>query len=113
MGLAQWWDAHMVPRIVRCGCGLKPIAALRGEVVPRARGRVFELGCGGGLNQPFYDAAQVTSFSGLDPSAKLLDFARDEARTKGWAADIRSGVGEELPFESYSFDTVVSTFTLC
>ena len=113
MGLAKWWDEHIVPRIVRCGCGLKPIAELRGEVVPLAKGRVFELGCGGGLNQPFYNAAKVTSFAGLDPSAKLLDFAREEARAKGWDADIRAGFGEDLPFDDDSFDTVVSTFTLC
>ena len=113
MGLANWWDAHIVPRIIRCACGLPMIAELRGEVVPLAKGRVFELGCGGGLNQPFYNAAQITALSGLDPSAKLLDFAREEARAKGWEADIRAGFGEDLPFDDASFDTVVSTFTLC
>lgn len=113
MGLAQWWDAHVVPRIVRCGCGLPAIRELRGEVVPLAKGRVFELGCGGGLNQPFYNAAEVTAYAGLDPSSKLLDFAREEARAKGWEADIRAGFGEDLPFDDGIFDTVVCTYTLC
>lgn len=113
MGLASWWDAHVVPRIIRCACGLPMIADLRGQVVPLAKGRVFELGCGGGLNQPYYNAANVTSFAGLDPSAKLLDYAREEAAAKGWQADIRPGFGEDIPFEDASFDTVVCTFTLC
>ena len=113
MGLANLWDLHVMPRIIRCACGLPMIADLRRQVVPLAKGRVFELGCGGGLNQPFYKAAAISAFSGLDPSAKLLDFARKEARTNGWEADIRAGFGEALPFEDDSFDTVVSTFTLC
>ncbi|WP_319641226.1 class I SAM-dependent methyltransferase [Novosphingobium sp. KCTC 2891] len=86
---------------------------LRAEVVPGARGAVFELGCGGGINQRFYDAEAVTSFAGLDPSGKLLDYARDEAVRKGWAADIREGVGEAIPFADASFDTAVCTYTLC
>jgi ubiquinone/menaquinone biosynthesis C-methylase UbiE len=55
----------------------------------------------------------VTSFSGLDPSGKLLDYARDAAAKKGLSADIREGVGEDIPFADESFDTVVCTYTLC
>lgn len=86
---------------------------IRRDVVPQARGRVFELGCGGGINQQLYDPALVTSFTGLDPGGKLLEFARAEAAKKGWEADIRQGYGEEIPFDDESFDTVVCTFTLC
>jgi ubiquinone/menaquinone biosynthesis C-methylase UbiE len=113
MGLGRWWDETVVPRVVRCGCAMENIMALRRDVVPLANGRVFELGCGGGLNQPLYDPALVTSFSGLDPNGKLLDYAREEAAKKGWAADIRQGYGEAIPFDDESFDTVVCTFTLC
>jgi ubiquinone/menaquinone biosynthesis C-methylase UbiE len=113
MGFANWWDQAVVPRIIRFGCGQEPIMELRRDVVPLASGRVFELGCGGGINQQLYDPALVTSFAGLDPSAKLLDYARDEAGRKGWQADIRQGIGEAIPFAEASFDTVVCTFTLC
>lgn len=113
MGLAKWWDEHAVPRIVRLGCGSEHIMDLRRQVVPQAKGSVFELGCGGGLNQRLYDPAAVTSFAGLDPSGKLLDYARAEAEAKGWQADIRQGFGEDIPFADASFDSVVCTFTLC
>ncbi|PLK25783.1 class I SAM-dependent methyltransferase [Novosphingobium sp. TH158] len=109
----SWWERVVVPRIVRCGCGSEHIMELRREVVPLASGSVFELGCGGGLNQSFYDTGKVTAFSGIDPSSTLLDFARQEAAKKGWQADIREGVGEEIPFAAASFDTVVCTYTLC
>ena len=113
MALGGWWDDHVLPRIVRCACGAEPVAAIRRAIVPLAQGRVFELGCGGGLNQPHYQAHQVSSFAGLDPSGKLLDYARAQAARKGWQADIRHGFGEDIPFEDASFDTVVCTFTLC
>jgi ubiquinone/menaquinone biosynthesis C-methylase UbiE len=113
MGLANWWDETVVPRIIRCGCGSEHIMALRREVVPLAQGRVLEIGCGGGINQQLYDRARVTSYAGLDPSLKGLEYARAEAAKKGWTADIREGRGEAIPFADASFDTVVSTFTLC
>jgi ubiquinone/menaquinone biosynthesis C-methylase UbiE len=113
MGFGNWWDATVVPRIVKFGCATEDIMALRREVVPRAAGDVFELGCGGGINQRLYDPARVTGFTGLDPSGKLLDYAREAVAAKGWKADIRQGYGEAIPFADDSFDTVVCTFTLC
>lgn len=113
MGLQSWYDEHIVPRFIRCACATEQLMDLRAEVIPEARGKVFELGCGGGLNQRFYDTAKVTGFAGVDPSPKLLDYAREQAGRKGWAVDIRAGTGEALPFGDASFDTVVTTFTLC
>lgn len=113
MGIAAWYDDKIVPHIIRCGCANAQIAALRAKIVPLAEGRVFEMGVGGGLNQPYYDHARVTGFSGLDPSGKLLDFARQAARERGWDGDIREGVGEAIPFDDAQFDTVVCTFTMC
>lgn len=86
---------------------------LREKVVPLASGQVFEIGCGGGINQQFYDKAKVTGFSGMDPSAKGLEFTREAVAAKGWSADVRQGFGEAIPFEDERFDCVVCTFTLC
>lgn len=113
MGMRAWYDRHIMPRLITVACGQEGIEKRRKQVVPLATGRVFELGCGGGLNQALYDPAQITSFSGIDPHEKLLDGARARAREKGWQADIRQGVGEDIPFASGSFDTVVCTYTLC
>jgi ubiquinone/menaquinone biosynthesis C-methylase UbiE len=113
MGIGNWWDEHVVPRIVKCGCAAEGIMEMRREVVPLAAGRVFELGCGGGINQQLYNPAMVTSFAGIDPSPKLLDYARAEAAGRGWQVDIRQGFGEAIPFADDSFDAVVCTFTMC
>ncbi len=113
MGLASWWDRHGVPRVIKIACGAPQIMKLRSQLVPQAKGDVFEIGCGGGINQEFYRADQITSYAGIDPGAKLLDYARSAAEKKGWKADIRCGFGEDIPFGEDSFDTVVCTFTLC
>jgi ubiquinone/menaquinone biosynthesis C-methylase UbiE len=111
--MKAWYDRHIMPRLITAACGQEGIENRRKQVVPLAQGRVFELGCGGGLNQALYDPARITSFSGIDPHEKLLDGARARAREKGWETDIRQGVGEDIPFASGSFDTVVCTYTLC
>lgn len=113
MGFGSWYDEHVVPRVIKCACSSPAVMHLREKVVPLASGAVFEIGCGGGINQQLYDPARITSYAGLDPSGKGLDFARAEAARKGWQADIRQGFGEDIPFEDHSFDTVVCTFTLC
>lgn len=113
MGLGSWWDQTVVSRIVKCGCSTEQMMELREQIIPLASGRVFELGCGAGANQVLYDPGKITSFSAIEPSPKLLEFARAAAAQKGWQADIRHGFGEAIPFEDESFDTVVCTFTMC
>lgn len=113
LSITSWYDEHVVPRLIRCACAGPAIVKLREAVVPLAAGAVFELGCGGGLNQRYFDAARITSYAGVDPSAKGLEFARAEAARKGWEHDIRAGTGEAIPFPDESFDSAVCTFTLC
>ena len=83
MSFATWYDERVVPRLIRCACSSPAIMKLREQVVPLASGAVFEIGCGGGINQRFYDSAKVTSFAGMDPSAKGLEFAREAAAKRG------------------------------
>jgi len=113
LGLASWYEAHIMPKLITCACSQGQVMKRRSAVVPLARGDVFELGCGGGINHEFYDPAAITSYAGIDPHEGLLDATRAAAREKGWAADLRQGRGEAIPFGDASFDSVVCTFTLC
>ncbi|MEL6237129.1 MAG: class I SAM-dependent methyltransferase, partial [Pseudomonadota bacterium] len=113
MGLKNWYESTIMPRLITCACSQGQVMKRRAEIVPLARGDVFELGCGGGINQTFYETDAVTSYAGIDPHQGLLDTARAAAREKGWPADLREGVGENLPFPDCFFDTAVCTFTLC
>ena len=91
----------------------EPIRRQRAKVVPRATGRVLEVGLGSGLNLPVYDPRQVAKVWALEPSEALQDRARRRAAAAGIAVEFIGLTGEQIPAADASFDTVVSTFTLC
>lgn len=111
--MTGFWDRHIVPRIIACGCCQPGIMERRERVVPLARGAVLELGCGGGINFRYYDPGRVQSVDGIDPSPELLDYSRSAVPANGIDFRLAPGVGEALPFADARFDTVVTTFTLC
>ncbi|MFA5938719.1 MAG: class I SAM-dependent methyltransferase [Sinimarinibacterium sp.] len=108
-----FYDRHILPHLIDCACGMGDVMKARSQIVPRARGRVLEVGIGSGLNLEFYDPARVTQIFGVDPSAEM------QAKARARVARIRIPV-EMVPLEldrigadTASFDTVVTTFTLC
>jgi ubiquinone/menaquinone biosynthesis C-methylase UbiE len=111
--VASLYDRYVVPWLIGCACGTKPIAKQRAKVVPGAAGRVLELGMGGGLNLPFYDPAKVTSLEAVEPSEPMRKTAQAAAAQSGLPAKIIDGRAEALPYETGAFDCVVCTFTLC
>ena len=111
--MTSLYDRYVLPHVIRCACGAGAIAKQRARIVPRAQGRVLELGIGGGLNLAFYDPARVTSVTGVDPSEGLRALALAAPRADGLKVEVLAGEAEHLPFEDHSFDTVVCTFTLC
>ncbi|WP_448581024.1 class I SAM-dependent methyltransferase [Thermaurantiacus sp.] len=108
----SWWDRHVVPRLIGFACTQPPLMKRRAKIIPRAAGDVLEYGVGGGANLALYDPARVTRVTGIDPSDPLLARAR-AAPHAAIPLDIVHGVAEALPFPDASFDTVVTTFTLC
>lgn len=111
--MANLWEKYVVPKLITFACSQPAVMKDRSKIVPKASGKVLELGCGGGINLQFYDSERVEKLTGLDPSAELLDYTRNEARSRGIDMDIRDGIGEAMPFDDASFDTVLTTFTLC
>ncbi|MDD3763987.1 MAG: class I SAM-dependent methyltransferase [Nevskiales bacterium] len=109
----NFYERHVLPHLIDCTCGLGQVMKTRAAIIPRARGRVLELGIGSGLNLSFYDPDRVEGIFGVDPSAELENKARKRA------ADIRIPVEmvpliiEQIHADSASFDTVVTTYTLC
>jgi ubiquinone/menaquinone biosynthesis C-methylase UbiE len=107
------YDRYLLPKLLNAACGAKPVMKQRAKVVPRAEGRVLELGVGLGRNLAFYDPAKVTSLTGVDPSPELRALAQAAERDPRLSVAIEAGTAEALPFDDRSFDTVVCTFTLC
>ncbi len=113
MIMPNLWEKYAVPRIIRFACAQPAVMEDRSKIVPRASGEVLELGCGGGINLQFYDHQRISKLTGLDPSAELLDYTKQEARDRQIDMEILDGIGEAMPFADDSFDTVLTTFTLC
>ena len=109
MGL---YESFVLPRLVHLSMQNKEATRYRQKVVPAATGRVLEVGIGSGLNLPFYSAA-VTSLVGLDPSEPLLHMAGKAASSATFEVSLLSGTAERMEFDADSFDSVVSTWTLC
>lgn len=84
----------------------------REQLVPRARGRVLEIGIGSGLNLPYY-GAEVERLYGLDPSERLLGMTRRRGAKMSFPVELVPASAEAIPLAERSVDTVVCTFTLC
>src|ERR1700759_5203297 len=66
-----FYDRHVLPVLLSAAMGAKPVRYQRRKVVPRASGRVLEIGFGAGHNLPFYDASKVTHLWALEPSQEM------------------------------------------
>jgi ubiquinone/menaquinone biosynthesis C-methylase UbiE len=104
---------YVLPHILDCACGTKPVRLQREKVVPKARGRVLEIGFGGGLNLPFYDPTEVDRIWALEPAAEMWALAEERADKSPVTIEHVAAGAEAIPLETGSADTVVSTFTLC
>ncbi len=103
---------HVLPRIVNAACGLKSGEPHRRRVCEGLGGEVVEIGFGSGLNVPFYPAA-VTRVAAVEPADVGWKLAAKRLRATSVAVE-RSGLdGQSLPFADDSFDTALSTWTLC
>jgi ubiquinone/menaquinone biosynthesis C-methylase UbiE len=108
-----FYDRHILPRLLNAAMSAKPITYQRRKVVPRAEGRVLEIGFGAGHNLPFYDAAKVTHLWALEPAKEMRELAAERVAASPIALEFLDLPGEQIPLDSESADTVLVTYTLC
>ena len=109
----SFYDKYILPSLINCGCGTKPMRYQRQKIVPLAEGSVLEIGIGSGLNLPFYDLGKINKIWGLDPSKELNNMAKNISTTIDVEVDFIIGGAEEIPLPDNSIDTVLLTYTLC
>ena len=109
MGL---YHDRVLPRVIDVACGTKYEKPHRARVADGLHGDVVEIGFGSGLNVPYYPAS-VRRVAAVEPAA--LGWRMAAARVAESPIPVeRAGLdGQQLPFADASFDTALSTWTLC
>jgi SAM-dependent methyltransferase len=103
---------HVLPRIVNVACDVKNVEPLRRQVCAGLEGEVVEIGFGSGLNVPFYPPS-VARVAAVEPADTGWKLARKRLRATSVPVE-RSGLdGQSLPFPDNSFDSALSSWTLC
>lgn len=108
-----FYDRHILPRLLNAAMSAKPITYQRKKVVPRAEGRVLEIGFGAGHNLPFYDAARVSHIWALEPAAEMRARAAKRVAASPISLEFLDLPGEQIPLADAEADTVLVTYTLC
>lgn len=107
-----FYRERIVPCLTHLAMRQRTLALYRGRVIAAAEGRVLEIGIGSGLNLPLYGSG-VGRVVGIDPSAGLLRRARAAAGLAACPVELIEGSAEAIPLDDRSFDTVVTSWTLC
>lgn len=115
MTALRLYDSLVLPRLVDWACGAETVTEQRERIVPRARGRVLELGIGSGRNLPLYDPERVDAVWGVDPSPELYRMAERRAAELPFPVRffVRPADRPGLAMGAGSVDTVVVTYALC
>ncbi len=110
--MSSYYSEHILPALLDRVMEGERFQNRRRTVVSDARGRILEIGFGSGKNLPFYPP-RVQSLAAIDPSRELFNRSAECIRASGIDIVFHEASAERLPFAANSFDTVVSTWTLC
>ena len=108
-----FYSRHILPVLLDAAMDNKPITYQRKKVVPKAEGRVLEVGFGTGLNLAFYDPAKVTHLWALEPAAEVRARAAKRLAANTIPIEFLDLPGEQIPLEDNAADTVLITYTMC
>jgi len=107
-----WYSRRVFPQLVNWSMGQAGFIPLRQSLLSQASGAVLEIGFGTGANLTFYPS-HLHSLTAIDPNPGMIPFGRSHPAERIIPFNLALASAEWLPFPSASFDTVVSTMTLC
>jgi ubiquinone/menaquinone biosynthesis C-methylase UbiE len=108
----SFYGDHVLPRLINLGMNNRHVNAERAKALVGARGDVLEIGFGSGLNLPYY-SREVKRVVGLDPSETGWKLARKRIAASSVPVEHLLLSSESIPAADATFDSVVSTFTMC
>jgi ubiquinone/menaquinone biosynthesis C-methylase UbiE len=108
-----FYDTHILPRVLDFAMKRSALAEQREWVMQRVKGEVLEVGFGSGLNLPFYPK-EVRTLTAVEPHTGMRNRALKRIKSSGRTVSlIARGMEKKQFLSDGSFDTIVSTWTLC
>jgi ubiquinone/menaquinone biosynthesis C-methylase UbiE len=108
----SFYENRILPYLLNAFMNTEGTREERQRSLAGVKGAVLEVGIGSGLNLPYYPET-VTKVVGVDPSHTSAHLARKRIAAASFPVEFVGLSAEKLPVAEASFDSVVSTFTLC
>ena len=110
--MTNFYRRYILPPLLDRAMSDRRISRYRRPVLAPASGRILEIGFGTGANLSHYPES-VQQLEIVEPDVALNVRARRRLEKSSRGVIVHALSAEQLPFDTASFDTVVSTFTLC
>jgi SAM-dependent methyltransferase len=107
-----FYDNWVVPRLLNVMMGTSFVTEERKKCLAGVTGTVLEVGFGSGHNLPWYPEG-VQRVMAVDPSTEGAKLAKKRIAAARFPVEYVALEGEKIDAPDASFDSVVSTFTLC
>lgn len=108
----SFYESFILPPLMNLFMGSKLLEREREKCLAGVSGTVLEVGFGAGHNLPFYPPG-VLRVVAVDPSRASAKLARKRIAAAPFPVEFVPLEGERISSPDHSFDSVVSTFTLC
>ena len=108
-----FYDRHILPRVLDLAMRRGVLAEQREWLLKQVKGQVLEVGFGSGLNLPYYPR-EVRTITAVEPDAGMRARAIKRIARSGKTVSVIAGrMDRKLHLAEGSFDTIVSTWTMC
>lgn len=107
-----FYARRILPYLLDWSMSSAELAQYRRSVLAEVAGTVLEIGFGTGLNLSYYPET-IQQLVAIDANPNVHALAEKRIAASSITVDHRVLNGERLPMADYSFDSVVSTWTLC
>lgn len=108
-----FYGRQILPHVINCACGTRPIQRQRKKVAPFVQGVVLELGFGSGRNVECLDPARITKLYAVEPEEGMRALSEKAAKDAPFPIEVRSEFAETLAIPERSVDTLLLTYVLC
>ncbi|WP_414565914.1 MULTISPECIES: class I SAM-dependent methyltransferase [unclassified Anabaena] len=107
-----FYSQKILPYLLDWSLSDPNIAKYRKEILAQVKGEVLEIGFGTGLNLSYYPQG-LEKLVTIDSNPGANKLAEKRIQSSSITVDNQVLNGENLPMLDNTFDSVVSTFTLC